>query len=88
MLRWEEFAVILPHTDLSGTKEVAKKVQHSIQELKLPHNSSKTSQFVTISIGISSQIPHQDRPVEDLIRTMDQALYAAKAQGRDRIFSN
>ena len=32
---------------------------------------------------ISSQIPHQNQPVEDLIRTIDWALYATKAQGGD-----
>ncbi len=34
---------------------------------------------------ISSQIPHQNQPVEDLIRTIDWALYATKAQGRDLV---
>jgi len=81
----EEFAVILPNTDLTGTYEVTKKVQQAIRELKLPHESSKTSQFVTISMGISCQIPNREQTLEDLIRTTDQALYAAKDQGRDRI---
>ena len=86
----EEFAVILPNTDLSGAHEVAKKLQRLIKDLKLRHKSSLTGQFATISIGISSQIPHQDQSLqdqslEDLIITADQALYAAKAQGRDRI---
>ena len=81
----EEFAVILPNTDLLGAHEVAKKLRQSIKDLKLRHKSSQTGQFVTISIGISSQIPHQDQSLEDLIITADQALYAAKAQGRDRI---
>ncbi len=84
----EEFALILPNTDLSGAQEVATKVQQAIRKLKLPHKSSKTSEFVTISIGISSQIPNQEQLIEDLIRTTDRALYAAKAQGRDRIISN
>ncbi|MEM9274883.1 MAG: diguanylate cyclase [Cyanobacteria bacterium P01_F01_bin.143] len=83
----EEFAVILPNTDIAGTHEVANKIQQAIRDLKLPHNSSKTSQFVTISIGISSQIPEQGQSLEDLIRTTDQALYTAKDQGRDRIMS-
>ena len=81
----EEFAIILPNTDLAGSQKVAKKVQQAIRELQLPHNQSQTSKFVTISIGISSQIPEQDKLLEDLIRTTDQALYTAKAQGRDRI---
>lgn len=81
----EEFAIILPNTDLSGTQEVAKKVQQAIRSLKLPHNRSKTSPFVTISMGMSSQIPEQDQALEDLIRFTDKALYTAKAQGRDRI---
>ena len=81
----EEFAIILPNIDLAGAHKVAKKIQHTIRELKLVHNRSLTSQFVTISIGISSQIPHQDQPLEDLIRTTDRALYDAKAQGRDRV---
>ena len=81
----EEFAIILPNTDLSGTHEVAKKVQQAIRALELPHSCSKTSPFVTISMGISSQIPEQDQALEDLIRFTDKALYTAKAEGRDRI---
>ena len=81
----EEFAIILPNTDFSGSHEVAKKVQQAIRALKLPHNLSKTSPFVTISMGISSQIPQQDQALENLIRFTDKALYMAKDQGRDRI---
>ena len=84
----EEFAIILPNTDLTGSQRVAQKVQQAIRELQLPHNKSQTSQFITISIGINTQIPQKEQLVEDLIRTTDQALYAAKAQGRDRIISS
>ncbi|ELS03400.1 diguanylate cyclase (GGDEF) domain-containing protein [Xenococcus sp. PCC 7305] len=84
----EEFGIILPNTEIAGTHEVAKKVQQAIRDLKLPHNCSQTSQFVTISMAISCQVPYQAQTIEDLIRTTDQALYSAKAQGRDRIIIN
>ncbi len=81
----EEFAVILPNTNLDGALVVAKQIQLSIQQLKIPHEKSQVSEFVSLSIGVSSCIPDEKLNPEILIDQTDSALYQAKNQGRNRI---
>jgi diguanylate cyclase len=81
----EEFAVILPSTNIDGALVVAKQIQVSIQQLKIPHEKSQVAQFVTLSIGVSSCIPDEKLSPEILIDQTDSSLYQAKNQGRNRI---
>ncbi len=81
----EEFAIILPKTGPDGAVQVAKKLRQGIKQLKIPHSTSMAEGVVTLSIGITSVLPTQDSSPESLIFHADQALYQAKAQGRDRI---
>lgn len=80
----EEFAVILPNTQREGAETVANIIQKAIHDLKLPHDQSLISSYITLSIGISTQIPTSE-DFTLLIQTADHALYEAKSQGRDRI---
>jgi len=82
----EEFAVILPNTDMEGAIAVVEVIQQAIHQLNLPHESSKVSPNVTISLGIASLIPIQDISPEALIAIADENLYQAKQQGRDRFY--
>ncbi|WP_013325375.1 PAS domain S-box protein [Gloeothece verrucosa] len=80
----EEFVILLPNTDSYGATQVAVAVQQAIDHLHIPHLASAVASSVTISIGIASMIPTADTCPLDLINAADQALYQAKAQGRDR----
>ncbi|MEB3283622.1 MAG: diguanylate cyclase [Lyngbya sp.] len=80
----EEFAVILPNTETEGAETVANTIQNAIGDLQLPHDQSPISSWITLSIGISIQIPTSE-DFTILIQTADHALYQAKNQGRDRI---
>jgi diguanylate cyclase (GGDEF)-like protein len=81
----EEFAVILPNTDLKGAHTVAQLIQQALKSLKIPHAQSQVSEWVSVSIGISSQIPSPLETAKSLILAADQALYQAKEQGRNQI---
>lgn len=80
----EEFAAILPNIGLEEAIQVARLIQLSVQTLNLLHCQSPISKNVTVSLGISSQIPSPDRSVNLLINGADAALYEAKKLGRDR----
>ncbi len=81
----EEFVVILPNTPSEGAIHVAEFIQIKISQLEIPHEASKISQYVTLSLGISSMIPHLNYRPENLLKSADQALYEAKDQGRNRL---
>ena len=80
----EEFAVILPDTDTLGASFCAEQLRHTIENLKIGHSSSKTNPYITVSIGISTLIPHmQISTSHQLIKEADLALYQAKREGRN-----
>jgi len=83
----EEFAIILPNTTIEGAIHVAELIQQNIQQLNILHSTSTVSKYVTISQGISCVIPHQNLTPHHLIDVTDEALYAAKAKGRNCIYS-
>lgn len=80
----EEFVLVLPQTPLAGAKYLAQQIRLQVQSLKIPHLRSSVDLYVTISLGISSCIPHPDFNFEVLIATADQGLYQAKERGRNQ----
>lgn len=83
----EEFVIILPETDLNNAYAIAEKIRSSIEILRIPHNDSKVSNFITISVGVHTMAPHSNSNPQDLIRRADTALYEAKRKGRNRVES-
>lgn len=83
----EEFAVILPYTGAEAAVYLAHMMQTNLHRFQLVHPDSSVGQFVTLSIGVASTVPRSDRSLEQLIGIADQALYAAKEQGRNCVIS-
>lgn len=76
----EEFAVLLPDTEIEAALEIAERVRAAIAEISLPG----TDASVTASIGVSG-FPGQASTLDRLERLADAALYLAKRQGRNRV---
>jgi diguanylate cyclase (GGDEF)-like protein len=83
----EEFALILPNTPKSGAMTFARAVRRMLAGVALPHPASPVGALVTLTGGITTCIPDAQTTTEGMVMRADQALYAAKAQGRDRFFS-
>ena len=79
----EEIAILLPNTDLEGGINITQQIQQEIAKIAIPHKISLVSNQVTLSIGIATMIPTNETLAEELIAAADQALYRAKAQGRN-----
>ena len=76
-------SVLLPATDEAGARAVAEAVQTGILDAAIPSVESPRG-FLTVSIGVATREPAAGQSQADLIRNADIALYAAKAEGRDR----
>jgi diguanylate cyclase (GGDEF)-like protein len=84
--RWggEEFAVLLPGTCAAGAMDVAECIRHHIEETHIPC-TEKGAETLTASAGVNTLIPDEKVTMEDLISGADQALYAAKNNGRNLV---
>jgi len=82
----EEFIVLTKNTDRTGEKRIASRIMSSIAAKAIKHGDSVTP-YVTVSIGYANHAPLKDSGLTrtDLIRLADEALYNAKASGRDEI---
>lgn len=79
----EEFAVILPGADLGGTLAVAERMVQAVHAMGMVHENSQVAPVITISAGAASQIPGS-LGASRLIQAADEALYLAKAAGRNK----
>lgn len=80
----EEFAVLLPHTEAEAAAALARECVAAVAAKARPHARSPTTGFVTLSIGVASLVGDEQGP-ERLLRAADEALYAAKRGGRNRV---
>ena len=83
----EEFALILPSTPRSGAMTFARALGQTLRNHAIAHPASPVAGVVTLSGGITTCVPDDATSAESMLMRADQALYAAKAQGRDRFFS-
>lgn len=81
----EEFAVILPLTELSGAIQVARSIEQTIAKENIEHAFSPISSQVTSSLGIASMVPDHVNSTAEFIRAADKCLYRAKNKGRNCI---
>ncbi len=78
----EEFAVILPATPSAGAVHVAEEIRKSVESVEIKHNG--ISARVTLSLGIATAVSTSNDGMESLLSFADEALYQAKARGRNR----
>jgi diguanylate cyclase (GGDEF)-like protein len=79
----EEFAILLPETLSGGAVEVAARIQAQTRQMRFGPDGEGTC---TVSIGLAGVWP-DDEGVEDILKRTDEAMYRAKAEGRDRMVS-
>lgn len=81
--RWggEEFTVLMKQTDIEGAGQAAEKIRKAVESIDHPKVGK-----VTISIGVSQYIPGEK--VESTFKRADDALYRAKREGRNRVYTN
>lgn len=78
--RWggEEFLVLMPQSDLAAARGASEKLRQVIEQ----HRFDKVG-TVTVSFGVTQFVPQDDLNV--LLKRVDDALYRAKENGRNRV---
>jgi two-component system cell cycle response regulator len=79
----EEFALILPHTTIENAANFSERLRRCVDETDFQFNGISIK--VTVSLGVASLPENKPATHTDIIRFADEALYAAKTAGRNRV---
>ncbi|WP_336067410.1 GGDEF domain-containing protein [Nitratireductor rhodophyticola] len=80
----EEFALLLPHTDIEGARDLAERLRSGLSSSTLAINQKSVR--LSASFGIVHK--NADDDLATLLRRADDHLYRAKQAGRDRVLSD
>ncbi|BAJ65181.1 putative signaling protein [Anaerolinea thermophila UNI-1] len=78
----EEFVILLPETSLEGALAMAQRLCTAVETLRFPGRDERMC--ITISVGVAERTLEMTQ-VEQLLNAADEALYRAKAMGRNRV---
>ncbi|RZI55066.1 MAG: GGDEF domain-containing protein [Pseudomonas sp.] len=81
----EEMVMVLPNTDAAGALIVAEMARSMVQAMQIPH-STQPPRDVSISLGVACRTFDNALPnMQTLVQRADEALYQAKAAGRNQV---
>lgn len=80
----DEFIAIVPNADLPAGRKIAETMRRNILDLNI-ENACSPFNVLTVSIGVAAMKPSQESSPEELFKAVDEALYRAKHNGRNRI---
>ena len=81
----EEFVLVMPATDVEIALKVADRIRERLSHQTIPAGTAGSSVTVTISAGVASTFDPLETP-DSLLKRADEALYAAKQNGRNLVF--
>ena len=79
----EEFLVITNQKDFISLELFALNIIHSVEALKIPHQPSTASEFLTVSAGAVQVSSDTEMTPEEIYKAADELLYQAKSAGRN-----
>ena len=77
----EEFLLLLPETGHEGALILAERIRQRVGAMRVAHNQELMTTTVSVGVGTA----RRDEDMNDFLRRVDNALYQAKAAGRDRV---
>ncbi|MBW3622613.1 MAG: diguanylate cyclase [Armatimonadetes bacterium] len=81
----EEFLVVLPEQTLDTALLTLNRMRAAVEAKGIPHEAKEPPGVVTVSAGIAEVRPGSGKSLDELLKDADDALYRAKASGRNRV---
>ncbi|NSL50967.1 diguanylate cyclase domain-containing protein [Calidifontibacillus erzurumensis] len=82
------FFILLPETNINAALKTAEIIRQSIENMKIPHCQSITSNYVTVSVGVGTKTPFIWEDSNKFLKAVEQAMYIAKKNGRNQVIWN
>ena len=82
----EEFVIILPNTKLDDAKTVADQIRQNLASRKLKNRKTGES-YGVVTLSVGAAVYRSGESLESFVQRADQALYRAKAEGRNRVIT-
>ncbi|MDP8917059.1 MAG: diguanylate cyclase, partial [Pseudomonadota bacterium] len=82
----EEFVVLMPDTPIEGAHRIAERIRLNVAGSPFRVSGGRETLSATISIGVAATTL-EDGGAEALLKRADEAVYAAKAKGRNRVIA-
>ncbi len=76
--------IVMPETDLALANKVAERIRRLMAASGFPIRQGAETLDITVSVGVASYQGEADTP-DDILKRSDEALYAAKREGRNRV---
>ena len=83
----EEFVVVMPETAIEDAERIAERIRLHVAGAPFRVSNGREVLTVTISIGVAATLGAGDTP-DHLLKRADEALYEAKASGRNRVIAH
>ena len=80
----EELIAVLYGADRAYGESIARNLLTAVRELRIPHASSQTQPYITVSVGVVAVDAYRMATHDSAVGLADEALYAAKNRGRDQ----
>lgn len=81
----DKFIINLPDTSCENAAKIAEKLRGEVETMRIPHGTSKASNYVTISIGVASIYPDKSSEPKELISSAEKMLQKAISSGQNRV---
>jgi len=83
----EEFAILLPDTNIQGGVKVAELLRHEVEKKEVINRvTGKSIAKITFSAGVAEYLKNEER--EDFVARVDKVLYEAKDAGRNQVLAS
>ena len=81
----EEFSILLAETGIDEALAVAERVRSSVETYPFSLKTMHPFEIITVSIGVSVREKSSEKPITELIREADIAMYRSKKMGKNRV---